>query len=159
MHYFLNIGSNLGNRLLNISRAVRAIEAEFGYFEISKKVETKPWGFVSTNLFVNVGMMVISELSPAEMLCRLKGIEMSISPESHRDASGGYADRIIDIDIVAADDVEMDTPELKLPHPALAQRRFFLEPMAELAPMWRHPATGLTSSEMLAQLPAEEHEE
>lgn len=158
MHYFLNIGSNLGNRILNISRAVRAIEAEFGYFELSKKVESEPWGFDSTNYFVNVAMMVISDIEPEEMLKRLKAIESRLCPEPHRNARGGYADRTVDIDIVAADSEVCCSEHLTLPHPGLPERRFFLEPMAELAPGWRHPQSGLTCGEMLAGLDAD-HED
>ncbi len=154
MHYFLNIGSNLGNTALNISRAVRRIEEAFGYFEISHTVESEPFGFDSTNLFRNVGLMIISDKRPEEVLRILQEIEKGISPASHRGADGGYVDRVIDIDIVAADEVVVDTPELRIPHPGLAERRFFLEPMAELAPGWRHPQTGQTPAEMLALLPA-----
>ncbi len=149
---FVNIGSNLGNRRLNLSRAMRAIGEEFGPFEISHVVESAPWGFDSTNSFLNVGMAFMTELPPAEVLHTLQAIERSISPASHRDAEGGYADRLIDIDIVAIDREMISTPELTVPHPCLAERSFFLEPMAELAGAWRHPATGLTPQEMLMQL-------
>lgn len=147
--FFVNIGSNLGNRRLNLSRAMRAVAAEFGYFEISHVVESQPWGFDSTHAFLNVGMAFDTDLPPVEVLHRLQEIEKSISPDSHRGPGGGYADRIIDIDIVAVDTLRLDTPELVVPHPLLERRRFFLQPMEELAPGWRHPATGLTPGEML----------
>lgn len=155
MHYFLNIGSNLGNRKLNLSRAVRALEEKFGYFEISRIMESRPWGFVSDNTFANVAVMVISDLQPAEVLAVTKDIELRLGSGPHRDRYGGYADRVIDIDIMACDEMTLDTPDLILPHPHLAERRFFLEPMAELAPIWRHPATGLTCAEMLDALAPE----
>lgn len=148
----INIGSNLGNRRLNLSRAIRAVGAEFGDFEMSHVVESAPWGYDSTNSFLNVGMAFHTDLPPCEVLSRLQGIEQAISPESHRTASGGYADRVIDIDIVAIDREIIDGDTLKVPHPHLAERRFFLEPLAELAPGWSHPATGLTAAEMLASL-------
>ena len=56
MHYFLNIGSNLGNTKLNISRALRALEEKYGYFETSKIMESKPWGFVSPHSFANLAV-------------------------------------------------------------------------------------------------------
>lgn len=158
MHYFLNIGSNLGNRILNISRAVRALEAEFGYFEISKKMESKPWGFDSINMFVNVCVMVISDITPEEMLSKVKEIERSLHSQSHRTPDGRYADRIIDIDIVAADSLILHSEELTIPHRDLARRPFFLQPMSELAPMWRHPESGFTCDEMLALLPEEDED-
>ena len=64
MHYFLNIGSNLGNRKLNISRALRAIEEKFGYFEVSKIYESRPWGYDSDNEFANIAVMVVSDVAP-----------------------------------------------------------------------------------------------
>lgn len=136
---FVNIGSNLGNRRLNLSRAVRAIGEEFGEFEISHVVESEPWGFDSTHSFLNVGMMFHSDLEPLEILHRLQAIEHGISTASHRNPDGTYADRIIDIDIMAIDELRIDTPELKVPHPHLMERDFFLRPLMELAPFWRHP--------------------
>lgn len=155
MHYFLNIGSNLGQRKLNISRALRALENKFGYFETSHIVESRPWGFVSDNMFLNIGVMVVSELTPQEMLEALQDIEKALNKSPHRDSEGKYADREVDIDIIAADEVKLETERLTLPHRALPERRFFLEPMAELAPLWRHPDTGLTCADMLANLPSE----
>lgn len=152
MHYFLNIGSNLGNVKLNISRALRALESRFGYFETSKMVESAPWGYVSANRFANIAVMIISENTPHEVLAVIKEIESELNPTPHRDANGGYADRVLDIDIMAADETVVDTPELKIPHPHLAERRFYLEPFDELAPSWRHPLTGLTPAEMLSSM-------
>lgn len=156
MHYFLNIGSNLGNVRLNISRALRAIEEKYGYFETSRIVESRPWGFISPNTFANIAVMVVTDRSCAEVLSDIKEIEGRLSPMPHRDDRGGYVDRVIDIDIMAADDTVIDTDELTVPHPHLAERHFFLEPFDELAPLWRHPVTGLTCAEMLARLPKTE---
>lgn len=156
MHYFLNIGSNLGNVRLNISRALRAIEEKYGYFETSRIVESRPWGFISPNTFANIAVMVVTDRSCAEVLSDIKEIEGRLSPMPHRDDRGGYVDRVIDIDIMAADDTVLDTEELTVPHPHLAERHFFLEPFDELAPLWRHPVTGLTCAEMLARLPKTE---
>lgn len=152
MNVFLNIGSNLGNRRMNLSRAVAMIEKEFGYFELSHTFESEPWGYESTNSYLNVGMMIISDLPPADILRVLKEIEKKISPDSHRDSGGGYLDRTIDIDIIAIDDLVVDTPELKIPHPRMHERRFVLEPMAELAPFWVHPLLGKTPSQLLASV-------
>lgn len=141
MIYYLNIGTNLGNKNLNLSRAVAAIEKEFGYFELSKSVESDPWGFDSSNRFLNVGMLVYSDREPLEVLHSLQEIEKRISPASHRNPDGTYADRLIDIDIMAIENPEaedgrftvvIDTPELKVPHPGLQERPFFLEPFQEL---------------------------
>lgn len=152
MHYFVNIGSNLGNRELNVTRAVREIEKSYGYFELSKKEESKPWGFDSPNSFINVAMMFISDDAPAVVLDNLRRIERQISPAPHRTADGKYADRMIDIDIMAIDELVIDEESLKVPHPQLARRLFFLRPFMELAPGWRHPLSGLTCEEMISIL-------
>lgn len=153
MHYYLiNIGSNLGDRRLNLSKAMAAVMRHFGQLEMSHVVETAPWGYESPNKFLNVGIMFRSELEPSEVLGVLQDIEQSISPSAHRAPDGGYADRVIDIDMIAADDIVIDTPTLTLPHPHLAEREFFLAPLEEIAPQWHHPVSGLTATEMIASL-------
>lgn len=149
MRYYLNLGSNLGNRLLHITRAMKAVGEEFGPYETSHKVESDPWGFDSTNRFVNVGLAIDTDLAPEEVLSRLKEIEKRISPRSHRTWDGKYNDREIDIDIMAADGPEHHSETLDIPHRHLAERMFFLEPLAELAPEWHHPENGLTAKEMI----------
>ncbi|MDE6548530.1 MAG: 2-amino-4-hydroxy-6-hydroxymethyldihydropteridine diphosphokinase [Muribaculaceae bacterium] len=152
MKYYLNLGSNLGNRLLHLTRAMKAIGEEFGPYETSHKVESDPWGFNSTNRFVNIGLAIESDEEPEEVLRRLQIIEKNISPRGHRRWDGSYNDREIDIDIMAADGDAYDSPSLKIPHPHLAKRDFFLKPLAELAPEWHHPESGLSASEMLDKL-------
>ena len=152
MHYFLNIGTNRGNRRLNISRALRALEEKYGYFETSKVFESKPWGFESNNEFMNIAVMIITDRSPHEVLDDIHDIESRLNPTSHRSADGTYADRVLDIDIMAADDVCLDESDLIIPHRHLAERDFFLVPFSQLAPAWRHPATGLTCAEMLESM-------
>lgn len=149
----INMGSNLGDRRLMLSRAMRAVGQEFGDFEMSHAVESKPQGFESDKKFLNVALMFSTDLEPEEVLRRLQEIEQRLAPAPHRDAEGNYIDRALDIDIMAIDDIMMSEPDLILPHPRLEQRRFFLEPLREIAPQWTHPATGLTADEMLAKLP------
>lgn len=88
-------------------------------------------------------------MKPDEVLKEIKKIEGDLNTHPHRNDDGGYADREIDIDIMAADELVIETPELTLPHPRLTERRFFLEPFAELAPRWRHPRLGLTLPELI----------
>ncbi len=152
MKYYLNLGSNLGNRLLHLTRAMKAIGEEFGPYETSHKVESDPWGFNSTNRFVNIGVAIESDDEPEEVLRKLQAIEKSISTRGHRRWDGSYNDREIDIDIMATEGEPYDSASLHIPHPHLAKREFFLKPLAELAPEWHHPKSGLTASEMIAQL-------
>ena len=152
MRYYLNLGSNLGNRLLHLTRAMKAIGEEFGPYETSHKVESDPWGFDSTNRFVNIGLTIESADDPEKVLCRLQTIERGISTRGHRRWDGSYNDREIDIDIMAADGVTYDSPTLHIPHQHLSRREFFLKPLAELAPHWRHPQSGLSAQELLDSL-------
>lgn len=156
MNYIINIGSNLGDLKLNLSRAMAAVHHEFGAFEMSHAVTSGAQGFESAHRFMNVCMMFASDLTPEEVLDRLQAIERKISPAPHRNADGTYRDRVIDIDIVAIDDCVIETERLTVPHPRLAERAFFLEPLAEIAPGWRHPVTGLSPAEMLMSLPKTE---
>jgi len=156
----LNIGSNSGDSRAFIARAVAALHSAFpGDIRVSHEVESEPWGFVSENIFINVGVLITMDRknawTPAELdalLAAVKTIEKSISSMPHRRADGSYADREVDIDIIAVDELEYSSPALTIPHPHMSARRFVLEPLAELAPGWRHPTTGLTPAEMLARL-------
>ncbi|MDE6023162.1 MAG: 2-amino-4-hydroxy-6-hydroxymethyldihydropteridine diphosphokinase [Muribaculaceae bacterium] len=149
MKYYLNLGSNLGNRLLHITRAMKAIGDEFGPYETSHKVESDPWGFDSTNRFVNVGLTIESDLDPEDVMIHLQKIEKTISQRGHRRWDGTYNDREIDIDIMATDGDPYDSDILHIPHRHLAEREFFLKPLAELAPEWRDPDSGLSAQELL----------
>lgn len=156
----LNIGSNSGDSRAFIALAVAALRSAFaGDIKVSREVVSEPWGFVSANNFINVGVMITVRRSgpwtPSELdslLSDLKVMEKSISAMPHRDALGAYADREIDIDIIAVDDICHVSPLLVIPHPLMAQRGFVLGPLAELAPGWRHPRTGLTAAEMLERM-------
>lgn len=149
MNYYLNIGSNIGDRRDNIYHAVVSLSVGMDECAVSSLVESEPWGFESTNRFFNVGVKIVCDISPLEMLDRIHAIERHLGSATHRDESGGYIDRLVDIDIVAIDDMVIDLPMLQVPHPHLAERDFFLIPMVQLAPEWHHPVTGLTASQML----------
>ncbi|MDE7442546.1 MAG: 2-amino-4-hydroxy-6-hydroxymethyldihydropteridine diphosphokinase [Muribaculaceae bacterium] len=150
---YINIGSNMGDRRANIGRAVALISESVGEPSgVSRVVESEPWGYESTNRFLNIGIVVDTDLAPEELLDRLQAVERAISPESHRDANGAYIDRLIDVDLIVYGGAVVDTPRLKVPHPHMAQRRFVLEPLAELLPDWHHPCTGLTVADMMASL-------
>ena len=155
MIYYLNIGTNLGDRHANIAAAVAALEQRTrGAVHVSDAVETPAWGFSSPNDFLNVGVSLKSHIRPLDMLTLLKDIERTMGSSIHRDAAGNYADRIIDIDIVAIDEMVVDEPTLQVPHRHLAQREFFLRPMAQLAPHWMHPLLHKSATQLLTDLTA-----
>ena len=152
MKYYLNIGSNMGDRRDNLYRAVVALSAGNGGCAVSSIVESEPWGFESEHRFMNLGVSLDSTMSPQQMLDRIHEIERCLGSLSHRDDSGHYIDRLVDIDIMAIDDLVIDTPSLQVPHPHLPDREFFLLPMQQLDAAWRHPVTGLTAAQMLERL-------
>ena len=155
----INIGSNTGDRAAQIERAVAALCARLdpdGRAEIrlAPIEESEPWGYASDNRFLNLGLVVVTPdaVDPSAVLSELQAAEKEVSEAPHRNADGSYADRPIDIDLIAVDDLIVDTETLQLPHPRMHQRDFVLRPVAELDPYWRHPVLKQTASEMLAEL-------
>ena len=154
MIYYLNIGSNLEDREGNLWAADLRLSLDLGLvIARSSIVESEPWGFESANGFLNIGLAVESQYSPIEALNIIHDIEHELNyGHSHRDSEGNYVDRLVDIDIMAIDDLVIDLPSLQVPHRYLPQRDFFLKPMAELAPTWQHPTLNLTAQQMLETL-------
>lgn len=135
--YYLNIGTNIGNREVNLQNAIKALSEGAQRIVVSKVVKSEPWGFKSPNAFLNVGVALSSTREPIDMLTHIHGIERALGSASHRDANGAYIDRLIDIDIMAIHDSEghslsISTPALTVPHPHLHDRPFFLVPYEEL---------------------------
>lgn len=150
---YLNIGSNIGDRRGNIAAAVAAIKERLDAgAAVSAEVESEPWGYSSPNPYINIGVALRTELSPLDLLGAVRDIERAISPAPHRNADGSYADRLIDIDIIAVDSLVVDVAELQIPHPRMHERRFVLEPMNCLNPRWIHPILGLNPSQMLENI-------
>ena len=135
--YYLNIGSNIGHKLLNILRAMSELSF-LGYIRsMSDPIESEPWGFSSSNSFINIGFALSSEIEPHDMLDEIHRIERQLGSADHRDAAGNYVDRLVDIDIMAIDDndgnpITIHTPTLQVPHPHLHERTFFIEPYKQL---------------------------
>ena len=139
--------------MVNIDRAVALLSSLGSVEAVSGPVRSLPWGYESDAEFVNVGVNLQTALDPSALLEGLKAIERQIAPGgSHRDSEGRYADREIDLDLIALDDRVVDLPDLQVPHPLMALRPFVLQPMDDLLPQWRHPRTGLTCKEMLSAL-------
>jgi 2-amino-4-hydroxy-6-hydroxymethyldihydropteridine diphosphokinase len=112
--------------------------------------DTDPVGYVDQPRFLNGAMLVETELEPIKLLRALMAIEKSMGRDRAKAVAKGP--RVVDLDLLLFDEIVMDTPELTLPHPALAERRFVLEPLAEIAPEMRYAGLGLTVREMLARL-------
>ena len=133
MKCFLSLGTNLGNKQENLQIAIQYIAEKIGKIIAQSSVmETDPWGFVSENTFLNMVIKVETSLSPLEILKETQKIEKLMGRTQKTQQA--YQDRIIDIDIILYDDIILDTPELKLPHPLLHERDFVLKPLCEIAP-------------------------
>ena len=141
---YLNLGSNLGDRETNIWAADLRLSLDLGLVTArSELYYSEPWGFESDNAFINMAIAVECRYSPDEALDIIHAIEREMSGgASHRDRRGHYIDREIDIDIMAIDDLVIDTPTLTVPHRHLMDRDFFRVPFSQIAPAWRHPVTG-----------------
>ena len=131
---YLSLGTNLGDRQSNLDTALTLIGQRIGTIQNrSSVIETEPWGFESPNSFLNMVAQVLTDLKPLDVLKATQEIEKEMGRTSKSDTEG-YKDRIIDIDILLYDDMVMDTPELKIPHPLMYSRRFVMEPLSEIAP-------------------------
>ncbi len=151
---YINIGSNLGDRLHYIDAAVAAIETRLNTtVRRSDIIYSDPWGYHSPHTYANLGITLHTSTDPLPLLDILLGIERSIGNGSpHRHPDGSYADRPIDIDLIACDNITLSLPQLTLPHPRMLLRPFVLVPMAQLWPHWRHPRTHLTPAQSLMLL-------
>ncbi len=148
MNVYFSLGSNLGDKEQNLRLAVQNIEKRIGrIISLSAFYTTEPWGFSSKNTFLNAALCVETPLRPQEVLQITQEIELEMG-RTHKSARGVYADRVVDIDLLLYGDLILETPTLKLPHPLMQERRFVMEPLAEIAPDAVHPVFGRTMKEI-----------
>ena len=139
----LSIGTNIGNRKLNIENAITALNEIGTVTAISPIYTSEPWGFESENEFYNIALTLETPLSPLELLKETQRIEKELGRTNK--TTTAYTDRIIDIDIIDYDNQIIDTPTLTLPHKLMHQRNFVLYPLADIAPEWQHPTLKLSA--------------
>ncbi len=144
---WIGLGTNLGDRKGHLATAQQQLGDKGGrILAVSAIYETEPWGYESRNMFYNQCLVMETTHSPHSLLDRLQEIEQLIGRVS---VTGGYADRIIDLDLLFYDDLVMHTDELVLPHPKMQERLFVLRPLAEIAPEKIHPVFGVSVAELL----------
>lgn len=144
---FLSLGSNIGDREAHLLQALDRLEAAgIHILRRSSIYETEPQDLPHQPWFLNMVVEVETELFPRLLLARTQAIELGMG--RRREVAKGP--RPIDIDILLFGKFVISTRELEVPHPRMSERRFVLEPLAELAPDFLHPANGKTVREMLA---------
>ncbi len=146
---YLSLGSNSGDRLENLARARdRLADAGIRILRESSIYETAPRDLPGQPWFLNQVIEAESALLPRQLLSRLQKIERDMG----RKRAVAKGPRIIDIDIVFFGESVISTNDLEIPHPRMMERRFVLEPLAELAPELRHPVLNRSVREMLAKV-------
>ena len=130
---YLSLGSNMGDRNLNLQQAIACIAERAGILSaISSVYETAPWGFESPNAFLNVAVRIETAYLPLDLLEIIQQIEREMGRT--KKTASGYQDRIIDVDIIFYDDWVYQSEQLTLPHPRYRERSFVLDPLKEIIP-------------------------
>lgn len=128
---YLSLGSNLGNKKKNLEDALSLISDLVGHVcRVSSFIETEPWGFDSKNTFLNAACLVETALTPEQCLNITQEIERKLGRTAK--SGDGYEDRPIDIDLLSYDNLNINTPELTLPHPRMHEREFVMIPLQEI---------------------------
>lgn len=149
MSVYIGYGSNLGDRLDNISRALRKVDSlpETEIIAISPIYETAPVGYLDQDDFLNGVCALRTSMEPVVFLEALLGIEKSLG----RSRAFHWGPRTIDLDILFFNDLVLQLPNLCVPHPELAKRGFVLYPLYDLAPELWHPVFKVTVAELLVR--------
>jgi 2-amino-4-hydroxy-6-hydroxymethyldihydropteridine diphosphokinase len=145
-----NLPSQFGEPADNLREAVRRLGDLGTVTAVSSFYATAPVGYVDQPEFVNAACLIETPLGPLELLRGMLDIERAMGRD--RTSAVPKGPRVIDLDLLLYASLELNDPELVLPHPAMHERRFVLEPLAEIASAWVVPVSGNTVAELLARL-------
>jgi 2-amino-4-hydroxy-6-hydroxymethyldihydropteridine diphosphokinase len=141
---YLGLGSNMGDKEGSIKKAISLLSDLGVVVKASKLYLTEPVGFKDQEWFLNIIVLLETDLDPYRLLDAVQSIEKSMGRVRVR----RYEPRVIDIDILFYDDLVIDDESLTIPHPRLHERRFILEAMLDLNPCLKHPVNGKTIEEL-----------
>ena len=147
---YLSLGSNLGDRDANLRNAIERLRGVGNPVAISSFYETEPVDVASQPWFMNCAVKLDTEKMPRQLIAAI----LSLEQEMGRQRKQGKAPRTIDIDVLLFGSSIIKIPSLTIPHPRMHERRFVLEPLAEIAPDTRHPVFKRTIRELRDALPA-----
>jgi 2-amino-4-hydroxy-6-hydroxymethyldihydropteridine diphosphokinase len=147
---YLSLGSNVGDRVAHLRDAIARLESIGRVVSVSSFYETEPVEVTDQPWFLNCAVGLETALTAEQLMAQLLQIEQ----EMGRRRIQKKGPRTIDIDILLFDDLILDSPDVTIPHPAMQERRFVLEPLAEIAAEARHPGVKKTIRELLEELPA-----
>jgi 2-amino-4-hydroxy-6-hydroxymethyldihydropteridine diphosphokinase len=143
---YLSLGSNLSDRQANLEKAVQQLgDNRIEVRRVSSLYRTEPVGYAEQPWFLNCVAEVITDLMPLQLVRRCQEVERELG----RRPGPKNGPRLIDIDILLYENAVVHSPEVTIPHPRMAERRFVLVPLAELAPALEDPVSGLKIREML----------
>ena len=149
----LSVGGNIGDTAELFDRLWPLLGERIGPVKaVSPYYRSAPWGFASEHPFVNAAALLQTGLTPMEVLEATQEMERQLG-RTRKSSGGEYHDRTIDIDLIAYNDLVTSTERLTLPHPLMAQRRFVLQPLCDIAPDWVHPLLRKSIRTLLAECP------
>ena len=146
---YISSGSNIGNRAANLEFGARRLDERGNILRASSFFETEPVGYNEQPWFLNQVLKLQTTLTPRELLAQCNEIER----DGGRVRTFPNAPRTLDLDILFYDDQVINEPDLIIPHPRMTERRFVLEPLAEIAPDLLHPIEKKTIHYLLANCP------
>ncbi len=146
-----SLGSNIGNKTENLLEACDKLKKEIGDIILqSQFYESEPWGVENQENYYNAVIAINADMKPKEIKDTIQGIEKEIGREYN---SERWHSRIIDIDLIYADELIYVTRDFQIPHKRMHLRNFVLEPLCEILPDMLHPVFGKTSIELLKNCP------